>query len=246
MSGYVGKFVWYELMTTDVAAAVAFYGSVLGWTPKPMGHYTMFSAGETPVSGTMVFPGAQNRWIGYVGVDDVDAFVLRVKAAGGSVHRAADEVPGVGRFAVVADPQNADFVLFTPAGGNGRSPAGAMLPGHVGWRELHADDAAAAFGFYADLFGWTRGAAHDMGPMGMYQVFATGGADAGGMMARTAPAAQPTWLYYFNVESIAAGVARVREAGGKVLAGPTEVPGGAWVAQCLDPRGAWFALLAPP
>jgi predicted enzyme related to lactoylglutathione lyase len=194
----------------------------------------------------IAFPGAQNRWIGYIGVDDVDGFIVRLNAAGGSVHRPAETIPGVGRFAVVADPQEADFVLFAPSGTRGEgSAAGMLTPGHVGWRELHADDQEAAFGFYAGLFGWTRGAAHDIGPMGTYQVFATGAADAGGMMTRTPPVTQPTWLYYFNVDSIDAGAARVRDAGGQVLAGPYEVPGGAWVAPCLDPQGAWFALLAP-
>lgn len=240
------EFVWYELMTTDVTAAVAFYGAVLGWTSQTTRGYTMLSAGTTQVCGLIAFPGAQNRWIGTIGVDDVDAAVGRLNAAGGSVHRAAETIPGAGRFAVVADPQEADFVLFAPAAYRYSGPQAWMLTaGHVGWRELHADDPQAVFGFYESLFGWTRGAVHVMGPAGPYQVFASGVADAGGMMTRSAPVTQPTWLYYFNVEAIGAGVARVKAAGGKLLAGPYQVAGGAWVAQCMDPRGAWFALLAP-
>lgn len=244
MDRSLGKFVWYELMTTDVAASAAFYGAVVGWQTQAMGHYTILLADHAQVGGMMAFPGAPNRWIGYIGVDDVDASVLRVTAAGGSVHRAADEVVDVGRFAVVADPQGADFVLFTPSGSRDEATAPAMQPGHVGWRELHAEDPDTAFAFYADLFGWTRGAAHDMGPVGAYQNFATGGVDAGGIMTRLAPVPQPSWHYYFNVDAIDAAVARVKAAGGQLLAEPREVPGGAWVASCLDPQGAWFALLA--
>jgi len=246
MPELAATFVWYELMTTDVTAAVAFYAAVLGWTSQVSDRTTILSAGAAQVVGLIAFPGAQNRWIGSIGVDDVDACVVRLNAAGGSVHRAAEDIPGAGRFAVVADPQGADFVLFAPPACRGRGPAAAMLtPGHVGWRELHSDDPAAAFAFYEEMFGWIRGTVHDMGPAGSYQVFAAGAADVGGMMRRAAPVTQPTWLYYFNVESIAAGAARVRGAGGQVLAGPCKIPGGAWVAQCLDPQGAWFALLAP-
>jgi predicted enzyme related to lactoylglutathione lyase len=52
------------------------------------------------------------------------------------------------------------------------------------------------------------------------------------------------WLYYFNVPAIDAALARVSAGGGKVLNGPMEVPGGSWVAQCMDPQGAMFALTA--
>jgi predicted enzyme related to lactoylglutathione lyase len=241
-----GKFIWYELMTTDTEASLAFYAAVVGWISHAMGHYHILSAGDLQVGGLMQVPGAPTRWMGYIGVDDVDAFAARVTAAGGAVHRAPDTVPGVGRFAVVADPQGADFVLFAPDGDPpAQEPPAMLAPGHVGWRELHADDPQQAFGFYAGLFGWQRGEAIDMGSIGTYQLFATGGADVGGMVARQAAVPQPTWLYYFAVAAIDAGLARVRDAGGQVLAEPMQVPGGVWVAPCLDPHGAAFALMAP-
>ncbi len=91
-----GRFVWYELMTTDTAAAKAFYGKVVGWGtqdgPVPGLAYTLFTAGEMPVGGLMDQPedarkmGAPPSWIGYVAVDDVDATTERVKRLGGTVH----------------------------------------------------------------------------------------------------------------------------------------------------------------
>ncbi len=57
-----------------------------------------------------------------------------------------------------------------------------MAPGHVGWHELFTDNVDDAFAFYAEKFGWTKAQALDMGPMGVYQMFATGGMPVGGMM----------------------------------------------------------------
>lgn len=255
MSNPNGNFVWYELMTTDAEAAAAFYRDVIGWSTQDAGmpdiSYTILSAGKTSVGGLMRLPpeaaeaGARPGWIGYVGVDDVDAFAARVTQAGGVIHRAPDDIPGVGRFAVVADPQGASFILFRPsAGEQGESPAPGT-PGHTGWHELHAGDRESAFAFYSDLFGWTKAEAVDMGPMGIYQTFATGGAPVGGMMTRTEAAQTPFWLYYFNVDDIETAVARVKDKGGQVLNGPHQVPGGSWIAHCLDPQRAMFAVVGP-
>jgi predicted enzyme related to lactoylglutathione lyase len=108
---------------------------------------------------------------------------------------------------------------------------------------LHACDGASAFAFYAGLFGWTKAEAVDMGAMGIYQTFATGGAPIGGMMTKTPQTPAPFWLYYFNVEAVDAAMARVKDAGGQIIHGPMQVPGGSWIAHCLDPQGAIFALV---
>ena len=119
------------------------------------------------------------------------------------------------------------------------------MPGHFSWHELFAGELAGAFAFYADIFGWTRDQAIDMGPMGTYQLFATGGAATGGMMTKMPAMPSPFWLYYVNVDAIDAAVARVNKAGGSIVNGPHEVPGGSWIVQCLDPQRAMFALVAP-
>ena len=258
MSTSTGHFVWCELMTTDAESATAFYRAVIGWNAHDAGashvRYTILSAGDTGVAGLIEMPqsvrdaGRRPGWIGYVGVEDVDAFAARVHEAGGGIHRRAEDIPGVGRFAVVADPQGAAFTLFKPLGGDAAPPAGAT-PGRVGWHELHAADREAAFAFYAGLFGWTKTEAIDLGPMGIYQTFATGGptgdAMVGGMMTKTDAIPAPTWLYYFNVDDTGAAITRVRDSGGQVVNGPHQVPGGSWIAQCLDPQGAMFAVVGP-
>jgi predicted enzyme related to lactoylglutathione lyase len=247
-------FVWYDVMTSDTKGAAAFYRNVIGWSAQDSGmadrSYTILSMGPTMIGGLMPIPeearamGTRPTWTGYIGVDDVDAVAKRVTAAGGAVHRPPEDIPGVGRFAVVADPQGAGFMLFKGASEQTPTPSGPGTPGHVGWHELHAGDGAKAFAFYADLFGWTKGEAMDMGPMGVYQLFATGGSPVGGMMTKTPDTPAPFWLYYFNVDAIDAAAGRVRDSGGQVVNDPMQVPGGSWIVQCRDPQGALFALLA--
>ena len=122
-------------------------------------------------------------------------------------------------------------------------PAGA--PGHIGWHELHGGDPESAFAFYSGLFGWTKNDAMDMGPMGKYQIFTIKDQQMGGMMKKMAQEPVAHWVYYINVEAIDAAVERVKSAGGQVINGPMEVPGGSWIINGLDPQGAMFALVAP-
>ncbi|ASY64285.1 putative hydroxylase [Sinorhizobium sojae CCBAU 05684] len=249
-----GNFVWYELMTTDTKAAEAFYKKVVGWDARdadmPGVDYTLFSMGDHLVAGLMTMPeGALElnvppAWLGYVAVDDVDTAAARLAGEGGTVHREPDDIPGVGRFAIVTDPHGAAFALFK---GTGEPPPSLdqMAPGNIGWHELMAGELDSAFAFYSKLFGWTKDQAMDMGEMGVYQLFAHNGQAIGGMMTKPKEVPAPYWLYYFNVEALDAAIDRAQSEGAQVVVEPMEVPGGAWIVQCTDPQGAFFALVAP-
>lgn len=249
------SFSWYELHTPDAAAAAAFYAPVLGWNVRDSGmqdkKYTLVSVGETPVGGLLEKPpaafaaGEHARWLGYLGVSDVDAHCRRVWQAGGKVLRAAEEIPGVGAFAVVADTQGAVFVLFQPAAGVAPPERpGISTPGMPVWHDLGTADPEAAFRFYSDLFGWTKLHAMPMGPDGVYQIFAIDSQPAGGIA--TAPDPTNTgWLFYFHVSEIEAAIDRVKQHGGTVVHGPSEVPGGQFIAHCFDPQGAIFGIVGP-
>lgn len=248
-----GQFVWYEHLTHDAPAASAFYRHVVGWsgseTDSPAGPYTILNAGDRPVAGLMKFPEGgcsegEPGWIGYIAVDDVDGFVAKVEGRGGRLHVGPMDIPEVGRFAVVADPQGAVFALYKSFCTEPMPEAPMGTPGLTGWHELWAKDGPSAFAFYSELFGWTKRDAFDMGPGGVYQLFATASEPVGGMMTAESQAA-PGWLFYFNVPALDAAMARVLEKGGKVEFGPEEVPGGAWIIQCRDPQGGAFALVAP-
>jgi hypothetical protein len=247
MSASHGKFVWYELRTPDLKASEKFYGDVVRWEAKDAGMpgmaYTLFSAGDQTVAGAVTMPGAgmPPHWMGFVGVDDVDAAAAKVKSLGGAVLMGPQDIPGVGRFAIITDPQGAHLALFRWSGDRPARPAPGT-PGHCGWHELYAGDVKTIFDFYGELFGWTKGDAVDMGPMGIYQLFNHGDVMIGGMMTRPAAMPAPAWLYYFNVESIEAAAARAKAGGGTICHGPMQVPGDDWIAQVADPQGAMVAL----
>jgi predicted enzyme related to lactoylglutathione lyase len=254
MSGRVdhqGCFAWYELLTTDIAAAIAFYRDVVGWDARdastPNMAYRLLTSSDAAVAGLMELPeegrrmGATPRWIGYVDVDDVDATVAQLRRLGGAVF-----VPpidsNIGRVSIVADPQAATFALV---GGlkPDRGSAAPHEPGQVGWHELLAADGPKAFAFYNELFGWRKAQSEtDIGPMDSYQLFAAGGVTIGGIFTKFAWAPVPFWLYYFNVADIAQSVERIRAGGGQVAQGPMELLGGSWIVRCIDPQGAMFAL----
>jgi len=249
-------FFWYELMTSDAKAAETFYAKVVGWKAKLFeGHpdmppYTVLSAGERGIGGIMAMPdeyrkgGGHPAWVGYVHVADTDAAADALKKAGGTVHRSPSDIPDVGRFAVVADPQGAIFNILHPNGPD-QPPVPAGTLGHIGWHELYTSDWKKALDFYSAQFGWKKTREFDMGEMGIYALFNMGGEEAGGMMNKPPQMPSSAWQFYFNVEGIDAAAKRVTDSGGKVLMGPMEVPGGQWIAECQDPQGAHFALVAP-
>jgi uncharacterized protein len=255
------SFIWYELMTTDPAAARDFYGKVVGWDIAGFGggdDYQVLKARDGEVGGIMAMPadaceaGARPAWMGYIGVDNVDATAERIVESGGALHKGPWDIPGVGRLAVVADPQGVPFMLLKGMPETPPPPDAPPLqafkmgtPGHIGWNELHSTDWEAGFAFYSKLFGWTKDQAMDMGPMGTYQLFKLEGGDPVGAMFNSPDSPQPSWLFYFNVDEIAAARERVVANGGKVLLEPTEVPGDIWIVQASDPLGAMFALVGP-
>jgi uncharacterized protein len=249
-----GQFFWYDVMTTDTAAARKFYCRVVGWETQDSGtpgaEYTLFTVKGRGVAGLMPIPedagraGARPAWMGYVSVDDVDKTAARLAREGGKVHRPPCDVPGVIRFAVVADPQGAGFLIAKPLVNEAPPELPIGTPGTVGWRELYAADGSSAFAFYEKMFEWTKTEAIDMGPMGIYQLFAAGDVPVGGIMTKPAAIPMPYWGYYFNVDGIDAAAARVTDGGGNIINGPHQVPGGQWIVQCTDPQGAAFSLVA--
>lgn len=250
-----GKFVWYELLTTDPDAAEKFYTDVVGWNAAPFDDapmpYTMWLKGETTdtaVGGVMELPeqarerGVPPHWMGYVAVPDVDAASVQAKKLGGRVIMEPDDIPNVGRFAILADPQGAAITAFK--GSQEMSPEHKEPgPGDFSWHELATTDHEAAFDFYTDLFGWEKQEAMDMGEAGVYQMYGLGGNMMGGMYNKTADQPFPSaWLYYITIGDLDAAVGRVKKNGGKIIVEPMEVPGGSRIAVGTDPQGAAFGL----
>jgi len=247
-----GKFGWYELMTSDPKAAGKFYSDVVGWTTHEMASpdgssYTTFNIGSVGMAGMLTIPG-HTAWIGYISVEDVDAHIEKIVEAGGKLWKPATDIPGMLRFAVLSDPQGAAIVVFTadPAMPSPQRPA-PPATGTISWHELYTTDLDAGFDFYQKMFGWTKLSDMDMGPMGLYRLFDEGDHKEmgdGGMMNKAPQIPVSCWNFYFQVDSINAAVKRVESGGGKVLNGPTQVPGGGWIIQGQDPLGAMFSLVS--
>jgi predicted enzyme related to lactoylglutathione lyase len=246
----LGRLLWYELLTTDMKAAEAFYRAVVGWTitafdgaPQP---YDMFNRAEgIPVGGVMTIPegmGFPPHWEMYVGVPRLEDATAHIERLGGSALSPVIDVPSVGRMRTMKDPHGAVFAIYEPATPP-EQPEAPPEPGDASWHELYTTDAPAALTFYGEVFGWRPTESLDMGPMGMYHMFGRT-SPLGGMMNKTPDMASVpnSWGIYFRVSDLDAAVGRVKEKGGTVLNGPMEVPGGDRVANCLDPQGAAFSL----
>jgi predicted enzyme related to lactoylglutathione lyase len=241
-----GRVVWHELMARDTTAASAFYTRVVGWTTQTWEHnpnYTMFVADGRPMGGLLglLEAAAPAAWFTYVATPDIAESVKLAQTLGGTILKQPEAIPHVGRFAIIGDPQGAMLALITPE----RSPQPETPPsvGDFSWHELATTDWGAALEFYQRLFGWEAMDKMEDPAIGTYQMFGRDGHMLGGIFNR--PAAMPgapSWLPYVRVPDAKAAAARVAEAGGTVVNGPMEVPGGDWIAQGIDPQGTMFAV----
>lgn len=248
----LGSFVWCELMTTDTAAAESFYKKVVGWSAVPFapdGSYTVFNNSlGGGVAGMMKLPdqakqmGAPPHWLMYVGTPNVDDTAMRLTQLGGRVLKQADDIPNVGRFAVVQDPFGAAFAIFTPKPAPGSPAPKRGGTGDFSWFELYTPNPDGAWKFYETLFGWEKTSAMDMGEMGVYQMFGRGGGIPNGGIMKPPPGAPAAWMPYAMVKDAKGSAAAATAIGGKIINGPMEVPGGDWIAQGIDPQGAMFAV----
>lgn len=117
-----GALTWNELQVHDTAISEAFYAAVFGWVPEkaemPTGMYTSFKLGDDYVTGMVQirteWGKSPSAWLVYIGVDDCDSAVGTVTGNGGSVAMPAMDIPEIGRFALLKDPQGAVFYVLQP------------------------------------------------------------------------------------------------------------------------------------
>lgn len=253
-----GSWIWYELMTADPKAAKAFYDAITGWDidavcpPGPVDYRMIqaaggFAGGILTLNADMLAGGARPGWLGYIGVDDVDAAAAGIAKAGGAIHLPPHDIEGVGRLAMVSDPQGVHFYVMRGASDEASTAYGRRAMGHVSWNDLSTSDDSAALAFYGAQFGWRKQGAIPMGPTGDYSFVSTAADDEpfGAVMNRYTPESPLQWNFYFRVEDIEMAHAKVKALGGTPHHDPMEVPGGERVFFANDPEGVPFGLVAP-
>lgn len=256
-----GDFIWYELITPDPDGAKAFYDAVMGWdvgesSPEHQGYREIRSGdghagGMLPLTDEMAGHGARPIWLGYISVDDVDAAVESIEKEGGKALMPAFDIPGIGRIAMVADPQGAPFYVMRPIppAGQEDKESEVFSPDAVGrcaWNELATSEPAGAIDFYTSRFGWEKGDTMPMGEAGEYRFINHHGRMIGAIFPAAAgamPDQPPKWRFYFRVADIGQAKQAVESGGGTVVMGPHEVPGGDQIIIGVDPQGAEFALV---
>lgn len=244
-----GRFVWHELHTTDRPKASKFYSTLLGWETKevPMGPgepYTlclMNGKDHAGITKSMAPAGVPSHWIPYIAVDDVDKSAAKVTELGGKILMAPTDIPNVGRFAPVMDPQGAPFALYKGQNPYPEEPATPPVSAFC-WEELMTSDPEAAAKFYSTLLGYTV-ESKDMGPMGTYRILKRGDRQTAGIM-KLPPGAPPrsAWLEYIHVADVDGSLRNAKEIGATQLMPPMDIPNIGRFAVLGDPTGAAVAL----
>lgn len=259
-----GAFIWYELMTSDPDAAKTFYDAVVGWDMAPRDasevemDYRMIRRTDGGMAGgvlgltpDMQDGGAKPGWYGYVHVADVDAAIAAFRIAGGSVHMGPNDMPGVGRIAMVADPWGAAIYLMTPTPPADDPDAKSDVfdyekAQHFRWNDLQSDDPDGALALFGEVFGWQKTGAMPMGDMGDYTFIGRKPEDMiGAVMQRLPMTPRSVWTHYIGVDDIDRAIKAAQDGGGRIDQGPDEIPGGEFSATGTDPQGALFGIVGP-
>ena len=237
---------WYELTTSDLNGAQTFYARILGWTVADSGtpgmDYRIAAVDGAMIAGLVkAEDGQPSAWSIYFAVDNCDASAAAAQEMGATVAVPPADIPDTGRFSILIDPQGAAFGLLQPLPGGMGGAFDQKKDGHGNWNELIVPDPVKAMAFYGKLFGWTVSGSMPMGPGMTYHLIARDGLDIGGTCAL--PFTPPHWKPYFSVPSAKAAIATVKQAGGEVIHGPDQVPGGAYTVQISDTQGVRLALV---
>jgi len=251
-----GTPIWYELITADPEAAQRFYESAIGWTidARPMAgmDYRLIVAengenagGVMRLDDRMKAGGAGPAWLFYIGVDDVDATVEKAGTAGAGVIMPPWTIDGIGRMALLHDPQGIPFYVMRGDSAEDSTAFDRTGLGKCNWNELTTDDQRGALDFYGEVFGWTYPDKMPMGETGDYIFIDAAGQTIGAIMQRPADAPPANWRFYFRSPDVEGAAEKVKAGGGAVHIGPVEVPGGDRIIVISDPEGVNVGIVGP-
>ena len=251
---HVGKLIFVELVTPDIAAAKKFYAKLFGWTFRDIQDgeikYAQAFLNGRSVAGLIhkkaaVSEHRQPAWLSFFAVGDVDAAQKVALQNGAKTLFEPHSIPDRGREAVFADPQGAVFAVLSSS--NGDPPDTLAAPGEWIWISLITSDPETGAAFYQKLFDYevfelpaSKGAQHLLLASDNYARASV----------NTLPGKRPNihshWLNYVRVKNTVKMTAKVVALGGRVLVGPHMDRHGGKVAVVADPFGAPFGLLEWP
>lgn len=244
-----GRFVWHDLMTTNVEQSLRFYGDLFPeWNIEtiPMGEHTYYKifVGDLSFGGFVGMEatarGPRTHWIGYVGVSDCDETMMRCQQHGGRVAVPAFNVPGIGKFAVIQDPQGAivkPFQMQTPIELS-KSPS----VGHLCWNELHTNDEDGSRRFYQSVFGWSA-VENRIPGSGSHTIFRAGERKVAGCVPLPDGFdASPAWLTYIYADDVECRVDKAESLGAQTYVPPRPFYGSGRFSVLADSNGAAFAI----
>ena len=255
-----GSFCWFELATSDQAAAKQFYTQLFGWDVEdfpigPTEQYSIFrrDGRDTGAAYTMReaehSPGTPPFWMVYIAVDDVEQAAARVTALGGQVMAPPFDVMDNGRMAVVTDPAGSHFALWQAKSHAGTGVTGE--PGTVNWVEISVPDRAKILSFYQDLFGWKILEGKDGKPAtadSAYPHIMHGADMIGGLPGpqERDPNAPAHFMIYFSVDDVAAATSKAKSLGANAFVESMDIGENGKISVLADPQGAVFALHEAP
>jgi|ERR1700733_11712817 predicted enzyme related to lactoylglutathione lyase len=249
---HVGKVIWVDLVTPDLAASKRFYAGLFGWTFNEVHgrstDYALAMLDGRPVCGIIqrAAPPGEHRqpaWLTFLAASDVDATKQLVVQQGGQVLFAPHTFPQRGRQAVFADPQGAVFAVLASTSGD--PPDVLASPGEWIWSSLIARDPGTDAAFYQSLFGYEVFDASDEGG-GEHLILSTEDYARASVNGMPEGHHHPHWLNFVRVLDTVQMTTTVTQLGGRVLVEPRVDRHGGRVAVVADPAGAPFGLLEWP
>jgi len=248
---HIGKVIWADLVTPDLAAAEHFYAGLFGWTFQTIhtgdSEYAVALVNGRPVGGLFQKPirageHQQSAWLTFIAVRDVETAKKAALSGGAKVLSDSRNYPARGRQAVLSDPQGATFAIL--ASSSGDTPDFLAAPGEWIWSSLLVKDPDTEVAFYQNVFSYD---AFDLASDDGLQHVILSSDDFARASVNSLPAdsarRRAHWLNFVRVDSAADTVAKVVQAGGRVLVEPHVDRHGGQVAVVADPAGAPFGLM---
>ncbi len=247
---HVGKMVFAELITPDIAAAERFYGGLFGWTFRDAqagrGQFAQVLQGGAPIAELAQrrpSPGRpSSTWLSFVAVSDTDATVPAAVKYGATLLYPPHSIGNFGREAILRDPQGAVFAIL--ASSSGDPPDTLAKIGTWIWSSLHTSDPDTGAAFYQNLFDYDVFNLPD-DPKGQHLILADGRYARASVnpLPSNRPGVPPQWLNYVRVEDADAAATKARALGGTVLVSPRTDRHGGRIAVIADPVGAVFGVM---